>query len=118
MNTQKITINQTEYTVKFGFAANRILAKIWKLKTLGEIGNKLAKTFKFKKGAEPTIEQLVGMGDLVLAGILSVQPDAQITNDDVCNSFFEDFDTVTKIVLLYGESMPKPPEQLKNVKRG
>ena len=118
MNTKTIKIDNTEYTIKFGFAANRILAQKWKLKTLGQIGTKLAQVFNFKKGAEPTIEQFVAMADLVLAGVLSVQPDAKVTNDDVCNMFFEDVDSMAEIITLYAESMPKPPEKSKNVKRG
>jgi hypothetical protein len=54
MNSQKIIISGTSYNVKFGFLANKILAKKWGLKTLGEIGTEISKRLNFKENEEPT----------------------------------------------------------------
>lgn len=115
MNTTSLKINKNDYTIKFGFAAQRILAKEWNLKTLGEIGAKIASKLTFKEGVEPTLDQFSAIGDLVMSGILSMHPDANVTSDDVVDALLQNTNKLTEIIQLYSESMPKP-EKSKNVK--
>jgi len=117
MNSQKIIISGTSYNVKFGFLANKILAKKWGLKTLGEIGTEISKRLNFKDNEEPTLEQFDSIGDLIHSGILSMQPDAEITSDDVVDSLLQDTTVLQGIIQLYVDSMPKAAPEPKNAKR-
>lgn len=108
MNKRLLEVQGVKYAVKFGFAANRILANKWKCKTLGEIGAKITKRLNFKEGTEPTFDQLAYLGDLIHAGILSQTPNAEITAGDVMDAIMEHPAELTELLKLYIDSMPKP----------
>ena len=117
MNTESIRINEKDYLVKFGFGANRVLAKKWGLKTLSEIGNKINKQLNFKENQEPTFEQFETIGELVLSGILNYTPEAKVKTDDVVDALLQDIPLLQRLVQLYIDSMPKGDES-KNVEPG
>ena len=117
MNNTTISINGEVYKVKFGFLANKILAKRWGLKTLSEIGNTIAGKLNFKENEEPTLEQLEAIGELIYAGVLSVHTDEAIGPDDVVDALLKDTDKLQELIQLYIDSMPKA-EPSKNVKPG
>lgn len=118
MNRITIKIENTDYPIKFGFGANRILAECWGLKTLGQVGLKLSKTFDFDEKKEPTIEQFTALGEFVLSGILNVSPDAAVDADDVADAIMQDVGKMSDIIKLYSDSIPKISGKPKNVKRG
>jgi len=113
---QTITINKTKYEIKFGFKANRILARMWDLNHMGKIGEKLAADLNFKDNQEPTIDQLSILGDLILSGVLSLQPNAEIDSDDVVDALFKDMNVIGGIIELYTSSLPNIDQ--KNMKGG
>lgn len=117
MNTQTITISGVDYDVKFGIKSNIILGKEWKVNKLSQIGKKLA-SLQFKEGAEPTMQQLAIMADLVLSGIKSKQPDAKVDTDDVFEFIVNNAEQSAKLMELYAASLPNEKVQKsKNVKR-
>ena len=107
MNTTTLEINGKDYTVKFGFASQRILAKMWKLKTLGEIGAKISAKLNFKKDTEPTLDQFEAIGDLICSGILAMHPQENVSSDDVVDALLQNTDKLGELIQLYLESMPK-----------
>lgn len=117
MNTHTIEIDGADYEIKFGFAANFILTKKWKVKTLTQVGEKIASKLNFKEETEPDADQLAALGDLIHAGILAKSKNAKLTRDDCVDFILSNPEQMGSIIELYVGSMPKSPEPGKNVKR-
>ena len=103
-----IEINNTEYPIKFGYGANKILARKWKLKTMGEIGAAVSKRFSFKKNVEPTFQQWDYIGDLIHSGILYETPTAKVTPDELVDYLMLKPEKLLEIFNLYSDSIPQP----------
>ena len=103
-----ITVNKIEYPIHFGYGANKILARKWKLKTMGEIGAAVSKRFSFKKNQEPTFTQWDYIGDLVHSGILHKTPTAKVTPNELVDYLMLKPDKLLEIFNLYSDSLPKP----------
>ena len=102
-----IIVQGQEYEVKFGFKANKILTKIWGLKTMGGIGKKLGAELILKPNTEPTMDQLSLIGDLTLSGIKSLNPKVKFDSDDVVDALLNDMEKLPQIFELYVNSQPK-----------
>ena len=118
MDTVTLTINNTEYVVKFGFGAFKQLAKIWGVAKFSELGtffNKLT----FKEGEEPTIEQLELVGDIVHAGILNTNNNTSQLDVDAMMSelLFNNSEKLKEVMELFAQSMPKTQGKSKRVKK-
>ncbi len=117
MNTQSIEIGGSQYQIKFGFAANYFLTKKWKVKTLSQVGERIAKKLNFQEGKEPDVDQLAALGDLIHAGIMAVNKNVKITRDDCVDFVLTHPSDLMPIIELYMASMPQSPDPEKNVNR-
>ena len=113
----KITINNKEFGVKFGFGALRILCTKWNETTIGGLNKHFAK-LNFKDGEEPTFAQYDLIADLTIAGLLNANKKGSFDVDDVLTALVKDIDKLTELMTLFMDSMPKQepanPESRKN----
>ena len=116
MNTQTIKINNTNYTVKFGILSDKILGDKWNLKKPSEVFKNIQKGFNLKQNQEPTFDQLIIISQLILSGIKSAQPTAEIDEDDVYKVIISDATVMVNLITLYTKSQPQiTAEESKNV---
>jgi len=121
MRQLKIKIGSKSYPIKFGFDSIKILAEMWGVKTPQMVYQKSAKVFVTEDGlTDYTFDQYDAIAEIILAGILSETPDADIKLSKIVDVFSSDLDLFKEIVSAFTASAPVPEKsesKVKNVKR-
>ncbi|CAL2077772.1 hypothetical protein [Tenacibaculum sp. 190524A02b] len=105
----RVSVLGVEYQVKFGFKCLRLLCESYGYKTLGGI-DELMRKHNFSSLQDPTFEQLDFIGNLILAGIRSVDEGCSLTSDNILDEVLKGgIDTIGVLNLLL-ESFPKETE--------
>jgi len=102
-----IKVNGKDYKIKFDFKANKIMADQWGIKTPNQLAVKMAEMFTFKND-DISFDQMEKIGDFVVAGVKSIDPDTDLTADDVMDEVWRGNSKLLPAVLKqYEASMPK-----------
>lgn len=109
METQVITINETEYSLKFGYGALRALGEVWGVPSLVQVGEKIADSFAGFDGVDLSFEQIDVMAAMVFSALIAQDAaiKKQLSIDDVAAGLMEQPDALTNVLTAYMAAMPK-----------
>jgi hypothetical protein len=113
----QITITGTQYPIKFGYGAFRVLGQKWKCKGVIQTFQKVQELFQGMENL--TFEQEGYIGDLVLAGLQNAAPEATLPiKEDVLSVFI--FDPIQQQVIMEAitNAMPSAEGNVNPVKAG
>lgn len=102
-----INVNNKDYQIQFGHGSNKILARKWGLTTLSKFGKAIEKRFDFAKLGEPTFQQWDYIGDLILSGILYLDPAAKVTTDQIIEATQLEPNKLLEIIGNYADTISK-----------
>ena len=111
MKNVSIKILDTQYPIRFNYASYRLLGNYWNQPTLGGVFEILT-TLNFTEG-DVNFDQMDKIGQLVMSGILTATPDAEIDLGDVVTAVLTQPEQMAVIMQLFGESIPKQAEPTK-----
>jgi len=106
MNPQLININGTDYPLKFGYSAFKVLSNLWKFTGPEQVGKKIALAFKGLDESNKssfTFKQMDIMAELILSAIIAKNPTVKIVidADDIATEVLKDPTVMVQIIETY-----------------
>lgn len=115
-----IKIQGTEYPLKFGFGAFRLLGRLWNLNGMQSVMSKIQAPFE-KGKEEGTFEQFEIIGALVWAGISNAGVEDIPEENDIIDDVMLSPDKIELVMAAFTESIPQqgnPQPRKKPGKKG
>lgn len=118
---RKIKIDGTEYPIKFGYGAFKLLGYKWNCKGVQGVAQKFQEVFPENGSEDLEFEQGDKLGDLALAGMETAGVEDLPNRDDLVNELmFVNPSLIEVIMNAFAESFPKSgnPQPRKKTGKG
>jgi hypothetical protein len=105
-----ITINEIDYSLRFGYGALRALGEVWNVAGPVQVGEKISDSFAGFDGGDLTYEQIDVIAAMVLSAIIA--QDATVKKrldiDEVAQAMMAQPEAMAEVLTAYMAAMPQP----------